>query len=244
MDLTESVRPSAFSTLAATLIAPEDAFVAIREQPMWGWAIAITIAMAALGSYLGTPALRHMVEAAAAAQAAADPNIASLPPDRAAEQTRKAVAAAAMFVNYAWMFTIVVVPIVIFFEAAVLFGIRTLVRSDSTFAQLLSLSAHVQFIASGVGSVVLGVVIILHNPATYHSQADFVSSIPTAAWLVPGASVNVATFLSTLSPFSIWATVFLAFGLQVVAAFPRAVAWTSSLALLLGGAAWAGAFAR
>src|SRR5579883_1022022 len=109
MDVTNSVRPSAFSTLAATLIAPEDAFVAIREQPpTWGWAIAITIVLAALGSWLGTPALRHMVEVSAAAQAAADPNIASLPPDRAAEQTRKAVALAAMFVNYAWLFTVVV----------------------------------------------------------------------------------------------------------------------------------------
>ena len=38
MDVTDSVRPSAFSMLAATLIAPEDAFVAIREQPTWGWA--------------------------------------------------------------------------------------------------------------------------------------------------------------------------------------------------------------
>lgn len=244
MDATRSVRWNAFSTLAATLIAPEEAFAAIRERPQWGWAIAVTIVLASLGSWLGTPALRHMIATSYMAQLANDPHIASLPPDRAAAEMHKLVGAAVAFANFTWILSIAIVPIVILVEAAILFGVRSAVGSTAAFGQLFSLSTHVQFIATGVGSIVLGAVVALHSPDSYRTQSDFVSSIPTAAWLVPGASLKVTTFLSALSPFSIWATVVLAFGLTAVAAIPRGIAWITAVALLVAGAAWAAAFAR
>ena len=244
MDATGSVRWSAFSTLAATLIAPEEAFAAIRERPQWGWAIAITIVFASIGSWLGTPALRHMIATSYMAQLANDPHIASLPPDRAAAEMQKLVGAAVAFANFTWLFSIVVVPVVILIEAAILFGVRSAIGSPAGFAQLFSLSTHVQFIAMGIGSIVLGAVVALHSPENYRTQSDFIGSIPTAAWLVPNAPAKLTTFLSTISPFSIWATVILALGLTAVAAFRRGPAWITAIGLLLAGAGWAAAFAR
>jgi hypothetical protein len=244
MDATGSVRWSAFSTLAATLIAPEEAFAAIRERPQWGWAIAVTIVLAAAGSWLGTPALRHMIATSYMAQLASDPRIASLPPERAAAEMQKLVGAAVGFANFTWLFSIVVVPIVILVEAAILFSVGSVVGSTAGFAQLFSLAAHVQFIAMGIGSIVLGAVVALHSPDAYRTQSDFISSIPTAAWLVPNAPARLTTFLSTISPFSIWATVILALGLTAVSAFRRGTAWITASALLFAGASWAAAFAR
>ncbi|GEM_PF-2050711 len=244
MDATGSVRWSALSTLAAALIAPEEAFAAIRERSPWGWAIAITIVLASLGGWLGTPALRHMIATSYMAQLATDPHIASLPPDRAAAQMQKMVGAAVTFANFTWVFSLVIVPVVDLVEAAILFAVRSVVGSKAGFAQIFSLTAHVQFIAIGIGSVVIGAVVALHSPDGYRTQSDFIGAIPTAAWLVPGATGKVTTFLSTLSPFSIWATVILALGLTGVTAFRRSTAWLTALGLLFAGAAWAAAFAR
>ena len=244
MEATGSVRPSAFSMLAATLIAPEDAFAAIRERPLWVWAMLVTLVLASLGSWLGTPALRHMIEVTMTAQLANDPHIASLPPDRAAAETQRLVAAGARMANYSWMFSIVVVPIVVLVESTILFLIRSLVRSQASFAQLFSLTMHVQFISIGIGSIVLGIVVALHPASSFRTQGDFISSIPTAAWLFPGAPLKMTTALSSLSPFTIWATAVLGLGLTAVANFTRAVAWITAIGLLLAGAGWAAFFAR
>lgn len=244
MDVTESARPNAFSTLAATLIAPQEAFAAIQEQPQWRWALAVTIGLAALGTVLITPASRHVMEAVSAAQLANDPHLAGLPPAQAAAEAQRAAALTASIANFLWLLEIIVVPIIVLVEAAIIFGVRTLAGSTETFAQIFSLTAHVQFIGIGIGTLIVGVVVALHPSTSFHAQTDFVNAIPTAAWLVPGAGTKLLTFLSSLTPFSIWATVVLALGLVSIAAFSRAVAWTTAIALLCLGGAWAAAFAR
>ena len=245
MDVTESARPSAFSTLAATLIAPEEAFAAIRERPQWRWALVVTIVLGALGWALVTPASRHVLEVMSAAQLANDPHIASLPPAQAAAETKRLAAMAASVASYSWLLEVFIVPIMILFEAAILLGVRTLSGGTATFAQLFSLTAHVQFIGTGIGTLIVGIVVALHpSAAAYQSQTAFVNAIPTAAWLAPGAGAKVLAFLTAFTPFSIWATVILALGLVAVAAFRRTLAWTTAIALLVLSGAWAAAFAR
>lgn len=244
MDATESARPSAFSTLASTLVAPEEAFSAIRERPLWGLAVAVTIVLAALGGWLGTAAVRHMIEVSYQAQLANDPRIAALPPARAAAETQRVITAAVGFANYTWAFSIVIVPIVVLIEATILFAVKSVVQNDVTYRQLFALSAHVQFIAIGIGSIILGLVVALHSPTAYRTQADFISSVPTAAWLVPGASLKLTAFLSSISPFSVWATAILGLGLIAVARFRAPAAWATAIGLLIAGAGWAAAFAR
>lgn len=229
MDVVESARPSAFSTLVATLIAPEEAFAAIRERTPWRLALTVTIVLAALGGILGTPATRHVIEATYAAQGTLD---------------AREVAFAESMATYAWAFELIAVPIVILLEAAVIFGIRSVIGGSATFAQIFSLTTHVQVISLGIASAIVGIVVAMHPAASYRTQADFIGAIPTGGWLVPGASGKLLLVLSSLNPFSIWATVILALGLTPVASFRPATAWGTAIALLLFGAFWAGAFAR
>jgi hypothetical protein len=242
MDLTQSSRSHALSTLLATIVAPNDAFAAIERSASWRWALAITIVFAAVGSLLGTPAARHMLEAMIAAQVASDPRFAGLPADQVAARTRQMVGVALTFANLAWLLAIVYVPLAVALEAAVLFAARAIAGGSATFKQLVALCAHVQFITLGIGSLAVGAILALRPAASFHSQSDLLTAVPSLAWV--GGNPKVVAFLSAIGPFQLWATVILALGLIAVARFRPPAAWTAAVALLLLGGGWAAAFAR
>ena len=244
MDVSQPVRRTALSTLVAIVITPGEAFEEIRHRPTWGWALAITIVLAAAGSLLGTPAAKHMIETSFAAQFANDPRFAGLSPDEARARVAQLVATAVAFANFVWLLSIVYVPGVTAIEAGVLFGVRAFARSEATFAQLFSLAAHVQFIALGIGSVVLGTVVALRPIESYRTQSDFLGSLPSFAWLTPGAPPKITAFLAALGPFQVWATIVLALGLVAVARLRPPLAWSAAIVLLLFGAVWSAVFAR
>lgn len=230
------------ATLAAIIVAPNEAFATIRERPVWAWTVGLTIVLAMIGSLLATPAAKHMLEITLPAQFANDPHFAGLPPDQLAARTQRAMALAILVANFTWLMTVLYVPAAVLIEAAILFGVRTLLKSRATFAQLFALAAHVQFVALGIGSLVLGAVVALRPVESFRSQADFVGSVPSAAWLLPGAPPKITAFFATLGPFPIWSTILLAMGLVAVARLQTVAAWTTALLILLAGAAWAAAF--
>ena len=244
MDLTESSRPHALSTLVATIAAPSDAFAAIEARASWGWALAITVVLSVAGNLLMMPAVRHMLEATVPAQIANDPHLAGLSQEQIAARTRQALAFTQAFSNVFPFLAIVIVPALVAVESALLFGVRSIVRSTASYAQLFALTTHVQFLAVGLGSFVLGAIVALRPADTFRSQSDLLEGIPSLAWLAGGASPKIVAFLASIGPFPIWATIVLALGLIAVARFRPPAAWSSAIALLLLGAGWAAAFAR
>jgi hypothetical protein len=68
--------------------------------------------------------------------------------------------------------------------------------------------------------------------------------MPSVAWLVPGAPVKVATFLSSLNIFSIWSFVLLALGQQTVSRLGPAWAWAGAAVITFGSALVGSAFVR
>ena len=241
MDVSQPGRRTAFSTLVAIVIAPGEAFEEIRQRPTWGWALAITIVLAAAGSLLGMQAARHMIEVSFAAQFANDPRFAGLSPDEARARVAQLVATAVAFANFAWLFSIVYVPVAVAVEAGVLL---TVARRGATFVQLFSLATHVQFIVLGIGSLVLGTVVALRPIDSFRTQSDFLSSIPSLAWLAPSVPPKITAFLAGLGPFQLWATIVLALGLAAVARVRPLLAWSTAIALLLFGAVWSAIFVR
>ena len=231
-----------FSTLAAIAVAPNEAFESIRERPAWAWALGATILLAMAGTLLSAPATRHILEITLPAQFANNPSLAGLPPDQVAAKTQQMLAFAILFANLWWLCMIVWVPLVILIETAALFVVRSIFKSRATFSQLFALATHVQFIGMGMYLLVLGAVVALRPVDSFHTQADFIGALPSAAWLAPVGQPKTMAFLAQLGPFQIWATAVLALGLSAVAQLRPALAWATAFLILLAAAGLGAAF--
>jgi hypothetical protein len=224
-------------------VAPDEAFAAIRERPTWSGVLVATIVLDAAGIALVTRAARAAFESSMAAKLATNPQIANLPPDQAAARIHQTAAAAAAFASYGWSLAIVIVPLTIAVETAILFGVRTLAGKRATFAQLFTLATYGQFIALGLGTIVSGIIVALRPVGSYRSESDFVTTVPSLAWLAPHAPPRLSAFLAMFGPFEIWGTIVLALGLVSVARFRPPAAWSTAVILLLAGAGWSAVFA-
>src|SRR5262249_54418784 len=143
-----------------------------------------------------------------------------------------------------WLFSGIFVLLSVLFEAGIVFALRALLRARAGFAQVLALTASVQFIALGLFLLVQGIIVALRPAGTIRSQTDFLTSGPSLAWAVPGAPDKVVIFLSSLEPFQIWGTVFMPLGLIAVVGLRPAAAWTASIAISLLGAGWSAFFIK
>jgi len=244
MDVPRSATRSALSTLVAVIVAPSDAFAAIRERPVWVWALLATMVFGAIGAILGTPVSRHIIEVSLPGQLANDPRFAGLSAEAAHERIQQMVALTLTWVNFSWLFVLALAPLATLFEGGIAYGVRALARGRGTFKQIFTLAAHVQFIGLGLSALGSGAIVSLRPLDSFRTQIDYFTAVPSLAWIVPGAPLKVTAFLAALQPFSIWSTVILACGLVEIAALKRPVAWTTSIAILLASAAWAAAFIR
>jgi hypothetical protein len=244
MDVTQSARRYAFSTLVATLVAPNEAFETLREQPAWATAMVVTILLAMAGGLLGMPAARHMLEVSMPLQLANDPRVAGLPPDQAQAKIQQMVSFTTTIAGYTWLFSIAYVPVVVVLEASFLFLVKILARAEQSFVHMLALAAHVQFVALGLGSIVLGAIVALRPVESFRTQADLMASTPTPAWVFPSAPAKAIAFFAALGPFQIWATVLLALGLVAIPRLRPPLAWTTAIVLLLFGGLVSAAFVR
>lgn len=103
-------------TALDVIVAPNAAFVRLREAPTWFWAFLMSVVLGIIGSLLVAPALDHYVSSGAyGAELIRSPQIANLP----ADQQQKAIATATGIVRATQKFNVVILPVVLLFVAVV-----------------------------------------------------------------------------------------------------------------------------
>jgi hypothetical protein len=214
------------------LIAPRDAFARIRETPVWVWPLAIAIVIGSFSVLALLPALKHALETGLPAQLAATPQFAKLPPDLQQKQIATVVALQLQVVNFTWLFTIVVVPLVAAVQALVMLVAAKIGGGDRGYKHFWSLAVHVQ-IAGSVGGLLADAIVLLRGANSFDAPDQLQTVLPNLALLVPGGPHVLVAFFGALNIVTIWQCALLAFGMIAVGRIPRPVAWTAAILMLL-----------
>jgi hypothetical protein len=200
------------------VVAPQSAFDALREQPQWVWAFAVTSALGMAGAILQIPAGAHVAAATIAEQATHDPTTATLSTEQIAAMTRTAVG----MQHWLWLGWPLVVLIAASVAALLMLAFDRLTRGSASFAKLFALAMNVAILNYGIGLLVIGISSALRSPEDFSSPSDLARLLPSLAWLVPSASPKVTALLVAFNPFHIWSFVVLALGLRTIAGFAAA----------------------
>jgi hypothetical protein len=218
------------------LVAPTAAFAELRAIPHWGWALLVTCVLGTVGSYLQVPAAEHITQYALAH----NPQLASLPADEVASRTKAAIA----IQGYAWLLFPIIAAIAVAFNALLLLIANAIGRGSGTYMKCFGLSANVAFLNFGIGYLLYGIVTSLHDPTSFTSPTELKGTLPSLAWLVPGAEPKTLAFLQTFSVFEIWSIVLLGLGLRAITGISAATAWATPIVIAISGGALAAAFAH
>jgi hypothetical protein len=214
------------------LVAPTDAFARLRETPTWGWAYLIAVVLAMLATLALVPALRHAMDASLPAQLAASPNIAKLPPAEQQKQIARIASAQSIILNFTWIGSIVIVPLVAIVQTAVMLLANKIGGGDATFRRLWALALNVQ-VAGSIGGLILAAIVLIRGAASFDDPAQIQVVLPNLSMLAPGLPHVAGAFLGAINVAAIWQTVLLGLGLIAVARVSRPVAWSTAIVMLL-----------
>jgi len=221
-------------------VAPKSAFEALRAQPRWLWAFAVTCVLGMTGAALQIPAGVHIATVATARRVASDPNLAGSSPEKVAQLTQFAVATQ----HWIWLIYPGFVLIALAFAAVIMLVGNALGHGSANFTRLFALAAHVAIVSYGAGFLVVGILSTLHPTEDFSGQTDLLKLVPCLAWAAPDASPRVTAILAHVNPFQIWSYILLAIGLRTVATLRPIAAYTTAAAVQIGAALTAAAFAR
>lgn len=120
---------------------------------------------------------------------------------------------------------IIAVPIAILIAAAIYLLVAKVAKSDVSFKQLFSMIVFTSFITS-LGGLFNGIISLF--------TGSFNPEI-TSLNVIFGLDGVAGLFLSSIEVFSIWGIILTALGLQIVAKFPKGLAWGIVIAFTLIG---------
>jgi hypothetical protein len=215
------------------IIAPNAAFERIRQVPAWGWAFLVAALLGVAGALLVGPAVLHAMETSLPAQFAANDAIAKLPPDQQQKQIAMMMSVSRVVAKFSWAFIPPAILLIGLVQALIMLIANAAGHGDGTFKKFYALSITVSVVGSGLGSLVLGLIVMLRGASSFESQSAVTSALPSLALLMPGAKGALAGFLGSLNIFVLWATALLAFGMQRVGRIPGGVAWATAILMLL-----------
>jgi hypothetical protein len=236
----ETRSSSGLSILWDIIVAPRDAFAALRDRPYLGWAFLVTCVLGMAGAFLQIPAGEHIAVATFSTNAAHDPRIAAMTP----AQQQSALEITKAFQHWFWLAYPLIVAVALLVTSLVLSIFNAIGRGDGTFRRSLALAANVALLNFGISYFLLGVLVRVRGGDAFSTSLDLVLTLPSVAWAVPGASLKVATFLSSFNVFTIWSFVLLALGQRDVSRVSPLWAWVGAAVIALGPAFIATAFAR
>ena len=58
-DISQAPKVSGLKTVLDIIVAPKDAFESLRTNPVWGWALLVTLVLMIVGYFLEQPASQH-----------------------------------------------------------------------------------------------------------------------------------------------------------------------------------------
>lgn len=232
-------------TALDVIVAPNAAFVRLREAPTWFWAFLMSVVLGIIGSLLVAPALDHYFSSGAyGAELIRSPQIANLP----ADQQQKAIATATGIVRATQKFNVVILPVVLLFVAVVQTVIMLLAsaitKGKGTFGSLWAAAMNVAIVGFGLFSLINGVIVMIHGSDNFTSTADFTSAVPNLGLLIPRSAVKLHAFFTTFHVFNIWASVLLVIAMEKTALMDRVPAIVTAAILLVCTALFATLAAR
>jgi len=231
---------SGLATVLNTIIAPKEAFESIRTAPTWGWAFIIAELLVLIGSIIVLPAIQHAFDFSWAAHISTNPRLSQM----SADQLARAKSFAEAIVNIAPVFALLSVPIIMFVYTIIMLLFNALGRGSASFEKLWAATANIFIPGAGLGSIVLGIIVLVRGAATLNAPNAIQSLMPSLAMLAPAAPVKLQAFLSKIDPFTIWTAVLIVLAMLITANVPKLHAWLTGLVILLFPALLAAAFAR
>jgi len=232
--------PNELAVAWDTVVAPHAAFAAVRERPRWLVAFVITCVLGMTGAILQTPAGVKIAVADAQRRIATDPNLSGM----AADRQHALLDQTATIQQYAWIGFPLILIIVVALTAAVLLLARAIGKGDAGYSRLFALAAHVAIVSFGLAYLYIGLIVAIKGAAAFDSPRDLLSTLPSLAWLAPGAGTKLYAFLASFSVFAVWSAYLITLGLEIVARVSRNVALATALVLLLLSASVAALAAR
>ena len=228
-DTAQPVKANAFKTIVDTIVAPKEAFEAIRVAPTWGWALAITILLAAISSFLIVPALQHAMTVSYPAMIANNPQLAGLTP----AQQQMQLGFIEKTLNFSWIFVVVGVAFLTLVSAAIMTLFNALGSGEGSFGKYWAAAANISVPAAGLAAILTLVIVMARGADSFSSMQSIQGAMPSLALLAPGAGTKLTAFLAGFSPFTIWAAALNIVAMLTIGRVPRLQAWLAGIVILV-----------
>jgi hypothetical protein len=225
----DTPKANGLKTVVDTIVAPKEAFEAIRIAPTWGWALLIAIILGAGASYLITPALLHAYPGTFAQQAASDPRIASM----SQEQQQALEAFGEKALSFGWIFVIFGVAFGALVAALVMLVFDKVGRGEGSFSRYWAAACNIGVPALGIGTVVAAVIVLVRGAESFTNVQAVQAAVPSLAMVAPGASQKLTAFLTTLTPFTLWGLALNVVAMRVIGRVGTLPAWLAALVIFL-----------
>jgi hypothetical protein len=240
MDSAAASKANGFKTAVDTIVAPKEAFEAIRVTPTWGLALLATLLLVAVASFLMIPAFQHAMTAGWPEMIAQNPRLAELTPQQ--QQTQLNISL--KILQFSWTFVVIGIPILLLLQSLVMTVFNALGRGSGSFKQYWAAACNIAVPTAGLGTAIAAVIILLRGVDSFTSMRSVQAAMPSLAMLAPSASVKLTALLATITPFSLWAAGLTIGAMTVIGRVPRLQAWLAAVIWLLLPALFAFATAR
>jgi len=239
MAVDTSPKPDGLKVALDTIVAPKEAFEAIRVVPTWGWAFLVALILFGLGGYLLTPANAHALTADWPNMVAQSPALSGM----SAEQQQAQLQVAVKFSAFAWIAVIIFVPIYILIATILYLVFDKIGRGDGSFGKYWAAATNIS-ITAGLGYLLTAVIAIIRGAESFNKPMDVLTAMPSLMLLAPSAGPKAAAILGSVTPFSLWGIALGALALHTVGRVPQIPAWLGAIAAFLVPVLIGAAFAR
>lgn len=205
-----------FRLLLDLIVNPVRALDNVRDTGRWLEAYAFSAILTLAAFFLTLKAQQHL--------------LAALP---SGDLKNSTVGNAPIAFTVAAILSVVGPPIGWIVEAAALRLAVSVSRGETSLPRLYALIANAGVPAS-IGVLIIGIVVSLHDPTTYHSSIDVTLSVPITAASLIHRTAQEAAFFGSYGIFTIWTYVLVAIGLVRGAKISPIAATLTMLALSLG----------
>lgn len=229
MAVETSPKPNGLKTAIDTIIAPKEAFEAIRNAPSWFWGLLIAIVLTMVGGYLSVPANQHALAADWPNVVAKSPQLASLSPD----QQQAQLAIIQKFSAFGFLFFIIFIPFASLISAAVMTLFNALGRGDGSFGKYWAAACNIGVVGFGIYTVLLAGIVLARGADSFNSPQALQSAIPSLAMLAPAGADKLAVALTYFNPITLWSTYLTITAMLTIGRVPKLQAWLAGIVLFL-----------
>lgn len=233
-------KPNGFKTMIDTVIAPKDAFEAVRARPTWLVAAA-SLVICYLAAYFlmrdatlhaSLESIKHMIA----------------PGGMLAGQTdlqKQVMLQNAEHPPASQLYLGIIGGIFGLFVGVALNSLFLLIgnaigKGDRGFGTLWAASMNNAFATQGIAYIVLGIILRLRGPESFNGNLDIYDAMPGLGMLHMHGYLG--GFLSFITIFSVWGLVLNAFTLQIATRTKGPITWIVPAVIMLLGASFFGIF--